>query len=101
MLCQLSFDFDDFAISDSDNENDEWSESEICFLRNYVLVKTVAILEDGRASLRSRTEALEWIQHDGDGPFSFRLCCLNGAEVDPDEFRELVINRLSRKNRKH
>lgn len=53
----------------------EWTEEYIEDLRYYILVETLHLLGDGRASAKAVKEAWEWVLSDAIEPFSFRVCC--------------------------
>lgn len=76
-------------------EPESWTDPEIWQLREGILVDAIRLLLDGRGSLRSRQEVMDWVQDDSPGPFCFRICAM-AAVVDPDNLRESLLWLLRR-----
>ncbi|RYY74419.1 MAG: hypothetical protein EOO52_12710 [Gammaproteobacteria bacterium] len=75
-----------------------WTDEEILDLRQLVLFRAIATIEDGRCSKESRTEALRWIMDDSVQPFSFSTCCqyMDEGYVDHEEFRNSLLYRFKK-----
>jgi hypothetical protein len=53
---------------------EDWTDSEIISLREFMLKRHVKLILDGRSKSVSSQEAWEWILSEDTHPFSFRVC---------------------------
>lgn len=87
-----------WEMSDEEILRLPWTDEEILDLRQLVLFRAIATVEDGRCSKGSRTEALRWIMDDSMHPFSFAVCCqyMDEGHVDHEEFRQSLLYRFKK-----
>lgn len=87
-----------WQMSDEEILRLPWTDEEILDLRQLVLFRAIATIEDGRCSKASRTEALRWIMDDSIHPFSFCTCCqyMDEGYVDHEEFRQSLLYRFKK-----
>lgn len=78
-----------------DDETTLWSERDIRTLRCELLEETIRQALDGRESVPSRLEALNWLLDDSEGAFSVTTCCAEGG-LNVMALRELIIPEVDK-----
>ena len=76
---------------------------EILHMQDRYLIEQIRLLDDRRASIESKEDALEWVamplvpgpEVPDLGPLSFQRCCLEAHEVDPAVMQERVLKRIA------
>ncbi|EGR0468615.1 hypothetical protein BC355_17630 [Vibrio cholerae] len=67
-----------FDNIDSDTEfKGVWTDQEIIQIQEFMLFEALNEIRDGRKSEAMRTEAINWLMHESDEPFSADVCAAN------------------------
>ncbi|KAA0576202.1 hypothetical protein FZ983_24425 [Azospirillum sp. B21] len=72
-----------------------WTDQDLVALCETILLETMAAAVDGRSCQRTRAEAWEWIDSDGEKPFGFRICA-KALGADPDELRAMFRDQATK-----
>jgi len=78
-----------------DDETTLWSARDIRTLRCGLLEETIRHALDGRESVPSRLEALNWLLNDSSDAFSVTACCAEGG-LNVMALRELIIPEVDK-----
>ncbi|BBM67875.1 hypothetical protein VA249_45210 (plasmid) [Vibrio alfacsensis] len=54
-----------------------WTDSEIVIMQEGMLIEALKEINDGRKSEKMRQEAIEWLMHESEEPFSADVCASN------------------------
>ena len=74
---------------------EQWTIQDIYSVHENLLVESVRLLLDGRATDFNRGDVITWMRRDDtDGPFSWDASC-RLCGMDPDDFRNMIETRLS------